>query len=126
MAADGFARDRHRLRTFEKHVLPLRVRLRRGENRLFPDHAFGPRCVGGVAAQVNSAGGCRNCRQGRGFACGVRSLRRSFRLDWRVAVHAEQRRWLAGADLSPAPLRYRTLSSPRAGPRSARGELRVR
>lgn len=60
MAADGIADDRHRVRTFEKHVLPLRSNLRRGENRLFPDHAFGPRCVGGVAAEVNSGGNCRN------------------------------------------------------------------
>ena len=60
MAADGFDEGRHRVRTFEKHVLPLRAICVAGKNRLFPDHAFGPRCVGAVAAEVNSAGGCRN------------------------------------------------------------------
>lgn len=64
MAADGL-RDRHRVRTFEKHVLPLRSSLRRGENRLFPDHAVGSRCVGGWGAEVNSGRGCRSSRQGR-------------------------------------------------------------
>lgn len=30
-----------------------------GENRTLPGHAFGPRCVGGWGAEVNSASGCR-------------------------------------------------------------------
>jgi hypothetical protein len=52
---------------FEKHVLPQR-NAHRGENRqAFPDHAFGPRCVGGWGAEVNSGEGCRRSRQGFGF-----------------------------------------------------------
>lgn len=78
MAADGITIDRHRLRTFEKHVFPLRAGLRRGENRLFPDHAFGPRCVGGWGAEVNSRRVCQNTRHKRGFACRFLRLGQSF------------------------------------------------
>ena len=54
---------------------------RRGENRLFPDHAFGPRCVGGWGAEVNSGRGCRRSRQGPGFVRRSRHLAGEFKLD---------------------------------------------
>jgi len=65
---------------------------RRGENRLFPDHAFGPRCVGGWGAEVNSRDGCQNTRQWSGFYCHFRSLGRSFELVWRTVIHVQRPR----------------------------------
>src|SRR5581483_3009298 len=79
------SKDRHRLRTFEKHVLPLRFNWRRGENRLFPDHAFGPRCVGGWGAEVNSLGDCQNMRQKLRFSWRFQRLDRSFEPVWRAS-----------------------------------------
>jgi len=73
MAADGFKE----IAIVFGHSMSMSCRYVRGvagKNRLFPDHALGLRCVGGVAAQVNSAGRCRNSRQERGFACPVRGL----------------------------------------------------
>ena len=47
MTADGFKEIAIVFGHFEKHVLPPRLIRVAGKNRLFPDHAFGPRCVGG-------------------------------------------------------------------------------
>ena len=88
MAADGF--DVVAILFGHSRGMSCRyVKPRRGENRLFPDHAFGLRCVGGVAAQVNSVGCCRNSRQEPGFARPVRGLGRNSQPDWRGVVHAE-------------------------------------
>ena len=90
-----------------------------GKNRLFPDHAFGPRCVGGVAAEVNSAGGCRNSRQERGFARVIRSLRAEFQSDWRPVIHVELPEvWQARTSCARRET-VRPVTSSRAGPRSA-------
>jgi hypothetical protein len=60
MAADGFEEIAIVFGHLEKHVLPPNLTQGLRKNRLFPDHAFGPRCVGGWGAEVNSSGGCRS------------------------------------------------------------------
>ena len=139
MAADGFDEDRHRVRTFEKHVLPQRAICVAGKNRLFPDHAFGPRCVGGWGAEVNSGRSCRKSWQGRGFARGIFSLRQESQPDWRASSTPKRGRlldrpglsWFArrcgassGRPLWRAPHHEGLVSSSRAAPRSARPAAR--
>src|SRR4051794_30857307 len=43
-----------------RHVSCRHVELASRGNRPFPDHAFGPRCVGGRGAEVNSGSVCHN------------------------------------------------------------------
>lgn len=104
---------------FEKHVLPPRLAWRRGENRLFPDHAFGPRCVGGWGVEVNSRGGCQDLWRERGLAHCFHRLGRSFQPDWRVSSTPNIEDSSLARGYHPRHEAARPVSSPRDGPRSA-------
>src|SRR5262249_31733900 len=76
----------------EKHVLPLRFRGVAGQTgRPFPDHAFGPRCVGGAAAEVNSAPSLPKFTARRGIPAPFPALSPGFSTCRLPAIHAEER-----------------------------------